>query len=83
MQPSSASMERATAGQIGSTDPRWRLWIGQQTLAIDPQADVIEASVIRLYRLLDARAAAAEQYGHYASLLREEIGVEPPPIEDV
>ena len=72
-------MERATAGQIGSTDPRWRLWVGQQTLAIDPQADIIEAAVIRLYRALDARAAAAEQYGHYASFLREEIGVNAAP----
>ena len=78
-----ALMERATSGQIGSTDPRWRLWVGQRTLAVDPDADVIEAQVIRLYRAVGAPAAAAEQYAHYASVMRDQLGVDVPPLEDV
>ena len=40
-------MERAVSGDIGSTELRWRLWVGQRTLAIDPEADGVEAAVIR------------------------------------
>lgn len=76
-------MERAVAGDIGSSDPTWRLSVGQRVLRVDPGADAIEAAVIRLYRLIGAPAAAAEQYAHYASVLRDDLGVEPPPIEDV
>jgi len=48
---------------------------------VDPDADGIEVSLLRLYRLSGAHAAAAEQYGHYADVLREELGVEPPALE--
>ena len=78
-----ALMERATTGQIGSADHRWRLWVGQRTLAVDPDADVIEAQVIRLYRAVGAPAAAAEQYTHYASVMRDQLGVDVPPLEEV
>ena len=57
--------------------------MGQQALVVDPEADEIEAQVIRLYRLLGASAAAAEQYAHYASVLRDQLGVEPPRMEDL
>ncbi len=59
-----AVVERAVGGAVGSSGLRWRLWVGQQALAVDPEADVIEAHVIRLYRELGAPAAAAEQYAH-------------------
>jgi DNA-binding SARP family transcriptional activator len=78
-----ALMERATTGHVGSADQRWRLWVGQRTLAIDPDADVIEAQVIRLYRAVGAPAAAAEQYAHYASVMREQLGIDVPPLEEV
>ncbi len=74
-------IERAVTGKIGSADPRWRLWVAQRALAIDPEADGIEALVIRLYRELDSPVAAAEQYAHYAAVMRDDLGIEPPPIE--
>jgi DNA-binding SARP family transcriptional activator len=76
-------MERAVSGNIGSPDLHWRLWVGQQVLSLDPEADAIEAQVIRLYRAIGAQAAAAEQYAHYSTLLRDQLGVDPPRIEDV
>ena len=76
-------VEKALVGDLEKADLRWRLWLGQQALAVDPDADGIEAQVIRLYRQIGAPAAAAEQYGHYASVQRDQLGVEPPRIEDL
>ncbi len=57
------------------------LSIAQQVLQADPDAEQIELCLLRLYRLTGAHAAAAEQYVHYAALMREQLGVEPPPLE--
>jgi len=78
-----SAIERAVSGRLGNTDPRWRLWVGQQALTIDPEADAIEAHTIRLYRELGALSAAAEQYAHYSAVMRDQLGIEPPPIEDL
>jgi DNA-binding SARP family transcriptional activator len=57
--------------------------LARRALAIDPEAEPLEAFLLRLYRLSGAHAAAAEQYVHYASTLRAELGIEPPPLESV
>jgi DNA-binding SARP family transcriptional activator len=57
--------------------------VARQALAIDPSADQIEVSLLRLYRATSAHSAAAEQYSHYASVMREELGVEPPPLDSL
>lgn len=57
--------------------------IARRALEVDPTAESIEVVLLRLYRLVGAHAAAAEQYTHYASMLREELGVEPPPLESL
>ena len=36
-----------------------------------------------LYKAAGAHAAAAEQYAHYAAVMRAELGVEPPPLESL
>ena len=50
-------------------------------LAVDADAEQIEASLVRLLRLSGAHAAAAEQYAHYSAVLKEELGIEPPPLD--
>jgi DNA-binding SARP family transcriptional activator len=55
--------------------------LARRALEADPDADAIELSLLRLYRLSGAHAAAAEQYAHYASVQRREFGVEPPQLE--
>ena len=57
--------------------------LARRALATDPDAEQIEVSLLRLYRLSGAHSAAAEQYAHYANAIRREIGVEPPAIEMV
>ncbi len=76
-------IERTVSGAVGPADLRWRLWIGQRALAVDPEADEVEAQIIRLYRALGAPAAAAEQYAHYSTYLRDQLGVEPPSLDEV
>ena len=39
--------------------------------------------LLRLYRASGAHAAAAEQYAHYASAMREQLGIEPPPLDSL
>ena len=50
-------------------------------LAVDADAEQIEASLVRLLRLSGAHAAAAEQYAHYSAVLKEGLGIEPPPLD--
>ena len=65
--------------RIGAFDRA--ITVAQLALAADPDADQIELCLLRLYRLIGAHAAAAEQYAHYASVIREQLGLEPPPLE--
>jgi DNA-binding SARP family transcriptional activator len=54
--------------------------LARTALSIDPDLESLELSLLRLYRVTGAHAAAAEQYAHYAAYLRDELGVEPPPL---
>ena len=55
--------------------------IARRALEVDPTAEQVEVCLLRLYRVTGAHSAAAEQYAHYAAVMREELGVEPPPLE--
>ena len=55
--------------------------IARRALDVDGSAEQIEVSLLRLYRVSGAHAAAAEQYAHYASFMRDELGLEPIPLE--
>jgi DNA-binding SARP family transcriptional activator len=57
--------------------------VAQKALLADPDAEQIELMLLRLYRLTGATGAASEQYAHYATVLREQLGVEPPPLEAI
>lgn len=59
------------------------LAVAQMALQADPDAEQIELCLLRLYRRMGAGAAAAEQYAHYAGVMREQLGVEPPPLESI
>ena len=57
--------------------------LAQQALMADPEAEEIELLLLRLYLATGAHGAAAEQYAHYAAVVREQLGVEPPPLESL
>ena len=52
-------------------------------LAVDPANPDVERALIWLYASVGASTAAAEQYSHYASALRSELGLEPILLEDL
>jgi ATP/maltotriose-dependent transcriptional regulator MalT/DNA-binding SARP family transcriptional activator len=54
--------------------------LARRALSIDPDLENLELSLLRLYRATGAHSAAAEQYQHYAAYLREEHGVDAPPL---
>jgi DNA-binding SARP family transcriptional activator len=57
--------------------------VARRALEVDPTAEQIEVCLLRLYRVTGAHSAAAEQYAHYATVMREELGVEPLPLESL
>jgi DNA-binding SARP family transcriptional activator len=76
-------IERAiiTDTKIGAFDRA--LAVAQLALQADPEAEQIELCLLRLYRRTGANAAAAEQYSHYAGLMRDQLGIEPPPLDSI
>jgi DNA-binding SARP family transcriptional activator len=67
--------------RIGAIDRA--ISVAQQALLADPEADQIELRLLHLYRVSGAQAAAAGLYAHYSSFVREQLGVEPPPLESI
>lgn len=57
--------------------------IARRALEADPRSDWIEVTLVRLLQTTGAHSAAAEQYIHYASAYRDELGLEPPPLDSL
>jgi DNA-binding SARP family transcriptional activator len=76
-------VERAVGDDLTSGFHARAIRWAQRAIEVDPQADSIEVSLLRLYRNSGAHSAAAEQYEHYATYLRDELGLEPPPLESL
>ena len=57
-------------------------FLAERALEVDPEVEQVQAALVKLYRLSGAHAAAAEQYAHYATAMRE-LGVEPTPFVDL
>jgi LuxR family maltose regulon positive regulatory protein len=57
--------------------------VARRALEADPGSDQIEVSLLRLYKSIGAHSAAAEQYAHYSSVMRDELGIDPPPLESL
>jgi len=57
--------------------------LARRAIEVDPDAEQIELSLLKLYRRTGAHAAAAEQYAHYAAVLKNDLGIEPPPLESL
>jgi two-component SAPR family response regulator len=57
--------------------------LAQRILSLDPSADAIELELVLAYKSSGRRAAAAEQYAHYAAFVHDELGADAPPLEDL
>jgi len=76
-------VERAITADTKAGAFERALSMAQLALQADPEAEQIELCLLRLYRRMGANAAAAEQYVHYASAMRGQLGIEPPPLESI
>jgi DNA-binding SARP family transcriptional activator len=56
--------------------------IAQAAAEVDGDSDAIQLALVRLYRLAGAHAAAAEQYGRYAEVVKD-LGLQPPPLDEI
>ena len=71
-------MERAIVARADRGDLDGAIRAARSVVDTDPTADSVEVALIKLYRLAGSHAAAAEQYAHYASAQRSELGIEVP-----
>ncbi len=76
-------MERAIAFSTATGRFSEAMELSRALLETDPSLDQVEASLVKMYRLLGAHAAAAEQYQHYTTVMRDELGIEPPPLDQM
>ena len=76
-------VERAVTSDIETGHFERGIRLARRVLDVDPGAEQVEVSLLRLYRASGAHAAAAEQYGHYAAIMRDQLGIEPPPLESL
>jgi DNA-binding SARP family transcriptional activator len=76
-------VERSVLDDFGSGHHDRGIRFARSALDIDSSAENIEVSLLRLYRVTGAHSAAAEQYAHYATVMREELGLEPPALESL
>jgi two-component SAPR family response regulator len=76
-------IERAVSADTNAGAFDRAIGLARRALEADPDAEQIELSLLRLYRRTGAHSAAAEQYEHYAAVLRNDLGIEPPPLESL
>jgi DNA-binding SARP family transcriptional activator len=76
-------VERALAGDMAGGHFGRGIRLARRVLDIDPGAEHVEVSLLRMYRASGAHAAAAEQYEHYAAVIRDQLGSDPPPLESL
>jgi DNA-binding SARP family transcriptional activator len=77
------SMETAIGRRLRERKGTEAIALARRVLEIDPTAEQVERLLIRGYHHVGAPSAVREQYAHYATLMREELGVDPPPLEEV
>jgi DNA-binding SARP family transcriptional activator len=67
--------------EVGHHDRGVRL--ARRALDIDPDLESLQLSLVRLYRVIGAHAAAAEQYGHSSTFAKDELGIDPIPFDSL
>ncbi len=76
-------VERAVTRDLETGHFERGIKLARRAMDIDPGADNIEVSLIRLYQASSAHNAAAEQYEHYATSIRDQLGIEPPALDSL
>lgn len=75
-------MERAIHLDMDSGHLARATFLAERAAEADPDSEEIQLALARLYRHSGAYAAAAEQYSHYSSLMKD-LGVDPIKADDL
>ena len=78
-----AAVEASINEALAQGVPERAIDLAQRVLTVDSTADTVELALLKAYKASRRHAAAAEQYAHYASQMREQLGIEAPPIEEL
>lgn len=58
------------------------VFLAERASEIEPDSEELQLSLVRVYRLAGAHAAASERYAHYSKLM-EDLGAEPRPFAEL
>jgi LuxR family maltose regulon positive regulatory protein len=78
-----SELEGGVIGALARGQYELAIRLGQAVLRLEPMADSVELSLVRALKASGRSKAAAEQYAHYAAMVRDQLGVEPTPWGDV
>jgi two-component SAPR family response regulator len=74
-------IERQIRISVDAAEFEEAIGLARRAIFVDPGNDDLELWLLRLLRSSGAHSAAAEQYSHYATLLKRDLGVEAPPMD--
>jgi two-component SAPR family response regulator len=57
--------------------------VARRALEIDPASEELERLLLISYHAAGANAAVEEQYEHYAAVLKNDLGVDPPALAEL
>ena len=77
------TIEKATVSKLKMGQPAHAIALLRKALHVDRDAEQLERLLLRAYHEASSHAAVGEQYAHYAAYLRDELGVEPPTLQDL
>jgi DNA-binding SARP family transcriptional activator len=77
------TMERAIVTKIETGHPAHAIALARRALQVDPSAEELERLLLRAYHEAGSRAAVGEQYAHYASFLKNDLGIDPPALREL
>jgi DNA-binding SARP family transcriptional activator len=76
-------IESAVTRDMASGHPDRAIELARRALDRDATVESLELALLRLYRATGAHSAAAEQYAHYAAVMKDELGIDPPPLASI
>jgi DNA-binding SARP family transcriptional activator len=76
-------MERAIEERLKRRSYNEAGRLARRVLEIDSTAEHIERQLIRAYERQGVPSAVREQYTHYANVMRNELGVDPPSLGEI
>lgn len=76
-------VEHSVMADIGTGHHGRAIRNARRALEVDPSAESVQVALLRLCQMTGASSAAAERYAHYAGMMRDDLGIDPVPLESL